>query len=231
MANVKISALPAATSVAAADVLPIVQSATTKKATFADAAAAVGGIRVYASTAARDSAITSPAAGMVVYVNSNDASEGLYHYSGGAWYKGASWNEPWGFNSAASLTASLGSTGAISLGGLTTTETIVQTSASTTVGPNRTIMIQGILRINLGSAQTVEARIRKGTTTGGTVIGVSINTWANSGSKTITFTAIDTSPSANQQYSMTALVSGGAHDFYNPVGLLVSDIGPSGAPA
>jgi len=34
MANVKISALPAATSVAAADVLPIVQSATTKKATF-----------------------------------------------------------------------------------------------------------------------------------------------------------------------------------------------------
>lgn len=34
MANVKISALPAATSVAAADTLPIVQSATTKKATF-----------------------------------------------------------------------------------------------------------------------------------------------------------------------------------------------------
>lgn len=34
MANVKISALPAATSVASADVLPIVQSATTKKATF-----------------------------------------------------------------------------------------------------------------------------------------------------------------------------------------------------
>lgn len=34
MANVKISALPAATTVASADVLPIVQSATTKKATF-----------------------------------------------------------------------------------------------------------------------------------------------------------------------------------------------------
>jgi hypothetical protein len=231
MANVKISALPAATSVAAADTLPIVQSATTKKATFGDVAGAVGGIRVYASTAARDSAITSPTAGMVVYINSNDASEGMYHYTGGAWYKGATWNEPWGFNSAASLTTNLGSNGAISLGGLVTTETIVQTTVSTTVGPNRALLIHGTLRVNLGSAQTVEARIRKGTTTAGTVIGISINAWANSGSKTINFTAIDTSPSATQQYCLTALVSGGAHDFYNPIGLTVSDIGPSGAPA
>ena len=42
MANVKISALPAATSVAAADTLPIVQSATTKKATFQNVIDAVG---------------------------------------------------------------------------------------------------------------------------------------------------------------------------------------------
>lgn len=42
MANVKISALPAATSVASADVLPIVQSATTKKATIQNVSDALG---------------------------------------------------------------------------------------------------------------------------------------------------------------------------------------------
>jgi len=82
MANVKISALPAATSVAAADVLPIVQSATTKKATFTDVAGAVGGVRVYASAAARNSAITSPTEGMCVYLTDEDT---LQIYTGSAW--------------------------------------------------------------------------------------------------------------------------------------------------
>jgi len=82
MANVKISALPAATSVAAADVLPIVQSSTTKKATFTDVAGAVGGVRVYASAAARNSAITSPTEGMCVYLTDEDT---LQIYTGSAW--------------------------------------------------------------------------------------------------------------------------------------------------
>ena len=230
MANVKISALPAATTGASADVLPIVQSATTKKATFGDVAGAVGGIRVFASTAARDAAITSPAAGMVVYVNSNDASEGLYHYSGGAWYKGGSWNQPWGYNSSASQIGGMASTGAISLGGLTTTETVVQTTSSATVGPNRTILIRGLLRVNLGNTVNVELRLRKGTNTSGTVIGITIEN-ASSGSHTLHVSAIDTSPSANQQYTLTAVCSSGAHDFFNPVATFIEDIGPSGAPA
>jgi hypothetical protein len=82
MANVKISALPAATSVAAADVLPIVQSATTKKATFTDVAGAVGGVRVYASAAARNSAIASPAEGMMVYLTDVNV---LQIYTGTGW--------------------------------------------------------------------------------------------------------------------------------------------------
>ena len=82
MANVKISALPAATSVAAADTLPIVQSATTKKATFGDVAGAVGGVRVYASASARNSAITSPTEGMCVYLTDEDT---LQIYTGSAW--------------------------------------------------------------------------------------------------------------------------------------------------
>jgi len=58
--------------------------------------AGAGVIKVYATTTARDAAITAPAAGMVVYINSDDASEGLWHYNGTVWYKGAGWNTPWG---------------------------------------------------------------------------------------------------------------------------------------
>ena len=50
MANVKISALPAATSVASADVLPIVQSATTKKATIQNVSDALGVTTTVANT-------------------------------------------------------------------------------------------------------------------------------------------------------------------------------------
>ena len=57
---------------------------------------ASGVIKVYATTTARDAAITTPAAGMVVYINSDDSSEGLWHYNGAVWYKGAGWNTPWG---------------------------------------------------------------------------------------------------------------------------------------
>jgi len=52
MANVKISALPAATSVAAADVLPIVQSATTKKIAAEYVMTPVGVVVPFAGTGA-----------------------------------------------------------------------------------------------------------------------------------------------------------------------------------
>lgn len=42
-------------------------------------------VMVFASAAARDSAITSPEAGMVVYIDSGTASEGLFIYDGSAW--------------------------------------------------------------------------------------------------------------------------------------------------
>lgn len=51
----------------------------------------------FASTGARDVAITAPEAGMVAYIRSNDSSEGLYHYtSASSWRKGPGWNAPWG---------------------------------------------------------------------------------------------------------------------------------------
>ena len=50
----------------------------------------------FASTGARDVQVTAPEDGMVAYIRSNDADEGLYTYNGTAWRKGPGWNAPWG---------------------------------------------------------------------------------------------------------------------------------------
>ena len=61
----------------------------------------------FASTGARDASITSPVAGMVCFINSDDANEGLYVYHGatGGWRKGPGWNAPWGFMASATSSA------------------------------------------------------------------------------------------------------------------------------
>jgi len=94
-------ALPTDITVASANLVDLtIDTADIKANAVTDAkvslTAASGVIKVYATTTARDAAITSPAAGMVVYINSDDASEGLWHYNGTVWYKGAGWNTPWG---------------------------------------------------------------------------------------------------------------------------------------
>jgi hypothetical protein len=53
-------------------------------------------VMFFATTAARDAAITAPEDGMVAYIGSNDANEGLYTYNGTTWRKGPGWNAPWG---------------------------------------------------------------------------------------------------------------------------------------
>ena len=60
-------------------------------------------VMVFATTAARDSAITAPEAGMTAYINSGDSSEGLYSYTGTTWNKGPGWNAPWGLLAKASF--------------------------------------------------------------------------------------------------------------------------------
>lgn len=59
-------------------------------------------IMVFATTAARDAAITSPEAGMVAYINSSDVNRGFYIYNGTAWQRGGGWNMPWGLMPATS---------------------------------------------------------------------------------------------------------------------------------
>jgi hypothetical protein len=62
-------------------------------------------ITSFATTTARDAAITAPVEGMVAYIGSNDASEGLYTYNGTSWRKGPGWNAPWGLLVNAKLTS------------------------------------------------------------------------------------------------------------------------------
>lgn len=58
-------------------------------------------VMVFATTAARDAAITgvNRIDGMVCYVASGDSSEGLYTYNGSSWTRGPGWNAPWGIRS------------------------------------------------------------------------------------------------------------------------------------
>jgi len=51
------------------------------------------GVMYFATTAARDAALTAED-GMTVYIGSNDADEGLYTYNGSGWDR--PWNMPWG---------------------------------------------------------------------------------------------------------------------------------------
>ena len=67
-------------------------------------------VMYFATTAARDAAITSPVDGMVAYIGSNDSSEGLYTYNGTSWRKGPGWNAPWGVMGVSLTTATTSST-------------------------------------------------------------------------------------------------------------------------
>jgi hypothetical protein len=55
-------------------------------------------VMYFATTGARDTAITSPEDGMVAYIGSNDENEGLYVYNGTSWRRGPGWNAPWGYS-------------------------------------------------------------------------------------------------------------------------------------
>ena len=67
-------------------------------------------VMYFATTAARDTAITSPVDGMVAYIGSNDSSEGLYTYNGTSWRKGPGWNAPWGVVGRALITTATAAT-------------------------------------------------------------------------------------------------------------------------
>lgn len=186
---------------------------------------ASGVVKMYASTTARDTAITSPTAGMVVYVNSNDASEGLYTYSGSAWLKGAGWNMPWGVVDYVENTTTSGSL---------TSETVAITSNSFTAFANRRYKITYFEpNIYIGSAALLNARLRLTGVTGTILQQTDFDYAANDNMPSMciitkTFTAGATTIVATTESSAARQEVRGAT---RPAFLLIEDIGPSGAPA
>jgi hypothetical protein len=192
------------------------------------------GVMYFATTAARDSAITSPEDGMVAYVGSNDSSEGLYTYNGSAWRKGPGWNAPWGV-----------------LGISTSTSNFTTSSTHTTfqdVGLSVSIpyVNRRYLRVTYngnilcpGGNNAVEMNILRGATTvrkmqlSDTAVG-NTNTWkvgfcmdsvfATSSTTTETFKC-----QLRATINNTSVADFGDGDTVRS--LIVEDIGPSGAPA
>ena len=79
----------------------------------------------FVSDGARDAAVTAPEDGMVAYIRSNDANEGLYTYNGTNWRKGPGWNAPWGVVGRALITSSTSATTATTVVGSTISYTQV----------------------------------------------------------------------------------------------------------
>lgn len=181
----------------------------------------------FASTGARDVAITAPEAGMVAYVRSNDSSEGLYHYtSGSAWRKGPGWNAPWGWMANATSSAVSTTTG-------TTELTIVSTAGFTAVS-NRYYLLTGYINPygSVGGDQFT-LRLRNNSITG-TVLAsstISVRDYSTNSISTVVSIAAGASNGiflTVQRASGTGTLT--SNNIASPAYVTLTDIGPSGAP-
>lgn len=186
--------------------------------------AASGVIKVYASTALRDTAIPSPTAGMVVYVNSNDSSEGLYVYHGSAWTKGAGWNQPWGV-----VTPTVSNTS--NSGTISTTPVAAVTSASFTAVANRYYRITYIEPLAVvGTANNVVMAVKLSSASGTVLYEDSYLVGSH---KNLTFVTTLTAGSTVIVGSLngdtgTCSATRSATKYAQ---LVIEDIGPAGVPA
>jgi hypothetical protein len=180
-----------------------------------------------AGAGGRDTVITAPVDGMVAYIGSNDADEGLYTYNGTSWRKGPGWNAPWGL-----LARNQANGAGTSTSG--TTETAVFTSASFTAVANRYYRVNISTTITATAADTYTMRVRQDSTSGtvwwgGNIVFATGQTKQNihvmgsrdftAGSHTFLLTLQRTAGVSAQIGTLEA------------VNMTVEDIGPSGAPA
>jgi hypothetical protein len=176
-------------------------------------------VMYFASTTARDTAITSPVDGMVAYIGSNNSSEGLYTYNGTVWRKGPGWNAPWGIQ--AFTTTQSNTVSSTYITGLDTTfiavanrryKITLHLSLNTSVG--RALF-------NITDGATVLRRVADQTNPVYEHLEASHVATLTAGSHTIRATLNLISGS----FSLLADASTNTHS------LLIEDIGPSGAPA
>ena len=199
-------------------------------------------IMYFATTAARDTAITSPVAGMVAFIDSGDANEGLYVYHGatGGWRKGPGWNAPWGIVPAtAGGTSGLGYVLNTATQNITTTETALTSMTVTFTAVANRLYRASLYEPRLnnagGSPAYFEGKLRftsvAGTQMQSIVIPSGVGATAvqmfletvfttTAGSKVVLATLQTPSGNFNAEGSAT-----------QPRIFRVEDIGPSGAPS
>jgi len=189
-------------------------------------------ITTFATTTARDAAITAPVEGMVAYIGSNDASEGLYTYNGSTWRKGPGWNAPWGLLVNAKLTSV-----SVTSGTHTTLQdgSAVSTATATTV-TNRVYKVTTMHNpYATGGANGFQASHVVGGTTQSQFL---IPTLSATTQDSRTFTSLFTETSGQSRVfkaqiaaynTNTAITDWGSSTI--PRIIIVEDIGPSGAPA
>ena len=184
-------------------------------------------VMYFATTTARDAAITAPLAGMCAYIDSGDASEGLYTYNGTSWRKGPGWNAPWGFVQYTQTTSNV----VVKNGNILVGNTI-------SVVNGRRYRIHG--HCNAFFSTVVNDVAGLAITVGGTVIqqtniAATIANFAGFGAEVVAYyTATATNTSLACNLYNVAVVGAGTHTFQAaatyPIFIGVEDIGPSGAP-
>jgi len=178
----------------------------------------------FASTAARTSAITVPVAGMVTTITSNAVSEGIYHYtSANTWRQ--PWNMPWG-NVAISATPAAFT--------FTTTQGNSSTFTWTAVN-RRNYLFSVTAELNNGTAinavSTLFVENSAGTDLKNPLIRWTPRTASDQVSSTGQFIYTSTA-SGTQTWQLSAVnASASGTETITPFSVIITDIGPSGAPA
>jgi len=186
-------------------------------------------VMYFATTTARDTAITSPQDGMVAYIGSNDSSEGLYTYNGTSWRKGPGWNAPWGLLAYQALTSTTNTTGTHTTGqsdGLTVTFTAVS---------NRRLRITSTHNFTCSGGANGVGYFHR---VGGTQImnhslpSLNSSTWTSTTAVSLWTTTASASLTIDvyfAAYPNNTAVNDNASAAW-PRWLMVEDMGPSGAP-
>jgi hypothetical protein len=181
-------------------------------------------VMFFATTAARDAAITAPEDGMVAYIGSNDANEGLYTYNGTTWRKGPGWNAPWGVQ--------LYAVDTVSTRDFTTSATIPNITGSVSVVNGRyyrCLFSCRFLNTTLNAGNSFNMRA------GGASVasGIAQNP-STFGDQSITvFGVFRATSTTTLTFDVTAAASTGTLRIYggnSPTVFTVEDIGPYGAP-
>ena len=200
-------------------------------------------IMYFATTAARDLAITSPVAGMVAFIDSGDANEGLYVYHGatGGWRKGPGWNAPWGL-----VPATAGGTSGLGYVINTTSQNTITTAetALTSMTVTFTAITNRLYRASLfepslsnaaGSPGNYSGRLRLTNIAGTQLQAVSVLSGAGVTAVPFIIESVFTATAGSTVVLATLNTAAGNFNALRsataPAIFRVEDIGPSGAPA